>query len=392
VWVPALLKEERKVGAHTFEWSAFKQFRSREVLLFLFAACASNMGLAIANFPMAKWQMERFGFSLEDVGTGSMVASVGLLVGSVCNGPLFDRVNKRAAMLVGGGLSSATLLLYMVAYNRHSVYAARFFSGLTEGALWIVQAGLTMRLADKRTGASFFSLAIMAMNLAIMLGQAIAGPLAENVSLEACFVVGGVISLLQLLPLPWLASLDATSQSSAGAATGVAAGAAGAIPLEEYEENEQEEAIRDTELGSASPGSPIDASEATTSKSSSIELAGFRSRILSGAIEAAASNPLSASAAESSAASMHASIAASSAFIDTDAGQKTDLPSSEQGFCPAGMAPNTRQSDIRRLQPPCATAEHDDTAGQVRHRPDIGGNMTSASSTSAETWAVDWAR
>lgn len=89
VWVPLLLREERVVGEFKFEFSALRQnFSSRRVLLFLFAACCSNGGLAIANFPLAKWQRDRFGFSLQMVGTGSAIASLGLLVGSVANGPL----------------------------------------------------------------------------------------------------------------------------------------------------------------------------------------------------------------------------------------------------------------------------------------------------------------
>lgn len=207
-WIPLLLKEERVKGTHSFEWSAFKHFGKREVLLFLAAACASNGGLAVANFPLAKWQRERFGFGLEEVGTAALVSSVGMLIGSLGNGPLFDRVNKRAAMLLAGALSSATLLSYLLAFNAGSVMACRFFAGASEGALWIVQAGMTMRLAPKTAGASFFGLAIMAMNLAIMLGTTIAGWLAETYGLESCFVVGGAISFLQLLPLPWLGSID----------------------------------------------------------------------------------------------------------------------------------------------------------------------------------------
>jgi hypothetical protein len=65
-----------------------------------------------------------------------------------------------------------------------------------------------MRLADKRAGASFFALAIMAMNFAIMAGSAIAGSLAQRVGVTACFAVGGVVSAAQLLPLPWLALID----------------------------------------------------------------------------------------------------------------------------------------------------------------------------------------
>lgn len=227
VLVPLILKEERQTGRNDFEWAAFKQFGHRTVLLFLFSSCASNMALAIAAFPMAKWQQDRFGFSLEDVGTGSAVASAGLLVGSILNGRLFDRVNKRLAMAVAGAVSSATLLFYLLAFDKSSVLAARFFAGFAEGALWIVEAGLAMRLADKRTGASFFALAIMAMNLAIMLGNGIAGPLAERVSLEACFAVAGGISFLQLLPIPWLGSLD-TKASDAPIAQAAGSSATGA--------------------------------------------------------------------------------------------------------------------------------------------------------------------
>lgn len=233
VWIPLLLKEERVKGTHSFEWSALKHFGRREVLLFLAAACASNGGLAVANFPLAKWQRDRFGFGLEEVGTAALVSSVGMLIGSLGNGPLFDRVNKRAAMLLAGALSSATLLSYLLAANAGSVMACRFFAGASEGALWIVQAGMTMRLSPKSAGASFFGICIMAMNLSIMLGTTVAGWLAETYGLEACFVVGGIVSFTQLLPLPWLGSIDqkkpAQSPEEAAAAGSSAGGAAAVV-------------------------------------------------------------------------------------------------------------------------------------------------------------------
>lgn len=233
-WLPLLLREERQVTrtapaasavvAHgnagtsnpipaptsstSFSWEAFSRFREPTVLLFLVSAAASNAGLAVANFPLAAWQRTDFGFSLTDVGMGATVASVGLLVGSLACGPLFDRVSKRGALLVAGTASTATLLSFLLVSSRAGVFAARFFAGTAEGALWIVQAGLTMRLADRRAGASFFALAIMVMNFAIMLGQAISGALAQNVGLRACFLVGGLLSALQLLPLPWLTLID----------------------------------------------------------------------------------------------------------------------------------------------------------------------------------------
>lgn len=236
LWVPLTLQEERKAGVHQFEWAAFRTFGQPRVALFMLAACASNMGLAMAAFPVSKWAHDRHGFTLEDIGTSSAVASAGLLVGSILNGRLFDLVNKRLAMLLAGGASSLTLMAHAWAYNRDSVLAVRFFSGFSEGALWICQAGCTMRLADKRSGASFFALAIMFMNFAIMIGSAAAGPLAEGMGLEACFYVGGAISFLQLLPLPFLAGIDAraedvasSGQTAAAAAPGVATAVASGV-------------------------------------------------------------------------------------------------------------------------------------------------------------------
>lgn len=210
-WLPLLLREERVRGSNaatTFSWAAFGRFREPTVMLFLASACAANAGLAMAAFPMAVWQRSEFGFSLTEVGVGSTVASIGLLCGALANGPLFDRVSKRGALLVAGAASTVTLFSFLAVTSREGVFAARFFAGVAEGALWIVQAGLTMRLADRRAGASFFALAIMAMNFAIMAGQAIAGSLAQRVGVHACFVVGGLLSAMQLLPLPWLALID----------------------------------------------------------------------------------------------------------------------------------------------------------------------------------------
>ena len=263
-WLPLLLREERVRGASaatTFSWAAFARFREPTVLLFLASACASNAGLAVASFPMAAWQREAFGFSLTDVGAGATVASVGLLVGALANGPLFDRVSKRGALLAAGVASTATLLAFLLVASRAGVFAARFFAGAAEGALWIVQAGLTMRLADRRAGASFFALAIMAMNFAIMLGQALAGVLAQHVGLRACFLVGGLLSALQLAPLPWLALIDqeepdgtvavlkAPAAAAAGAMPSQAAGAA-FVRLREFV------AAEDDDGGALSPSAP----------------------------------------------------------------------------------------------------------------------------------------
>ena len=233
-WLPLLLREERVRGGGertAFSWAAFARFREPTVLLFLASACASNAGLAIAAFPMSAWQRGTFGFSLTDVGLGATVASVGLLVGSAATGPLFDRVSKRGALLAAGAASSLSIFALLAVGSREGVFAARFFAGCAEGSLWIVQSGLTMRLADKRAGASFFALAIMAMNFAIMAGNAAAGSLAQRVGLDACFVVGGVVSLSQLLPLPWLALIDVEEADGSVAVLHKAplAGAAGGL-------------------------------------------------------------------------------------------------------------------------------------------------------------------
>lgn len=234
-WLPpVLLREERVRGdaaSPVFEWAALARLRERTVLLFLASACASNAALAVAAFPMAAWQMGGFGFSLTDVGAASSVASAGLLLGSLACAPLFDRVSKRGALAAAGAASAATLLALLAVGSREGVFAARFFAGVAEGALWIVQAGLTMRLADKRAGASFFALMIMAMNFAIMIGQAVAGALAQRAGAPACFALAGALALLQLLPLPWLGLLDVEEADGTVAVVKVAAAtAAAALP------------------------------------------------------------------------------------------------------------------------------------------------------------------
>lgn len=72
--------------------------------------------------------------------------------------------------------------------------------------------GWCTRQLERQTGRCMLPLDDRAFSRSVgtcaLQGQACAGALAENVGIEACFIVGGCLSALQLLPLPWLASID----------------------------------------------------------------------------------------------------------------------------------------------------------------------------------------
>jgi predicted MFS family arabinose efflux permease len=199
-----LVKEEKNGKSDAFEWAAFRELKKPSVVAFLLYAMLGNLSGSLGGVPSTEWAQARVGMSVEDLGYLSVVGSIGDLVGAVGTGFLFDRVDKRLGMFFVAAVGAALTPVAISVTTIPSWYALGFFSGILSGALFVVNCGMVMRLADKRLGASVFAIAVSLMNFSSMIGNAISGPAAEAYGLEAAFWISFAVNLLQLVPVAFI--------------------------------------------------------------------------------------------------------------------------------------------------------------------------------------------
>jgi hypothetical protein len=202
--VTFMVKEEKVGKTDEFEWAAFQQLAKRPVLLFLMFAMIGNLSGSISGVPSTEWGISVVGLEADDFGYLSVVGSIGDLIGAVGMGFIFDRIDKRIGMLATAALSCLTSVVALWCTTKASWYGLGFVSGIAGGALFVVNCSMVMRLADKRLGASVFAIAVSLMNFSSMIGNAIAGPLAEGSDLKTAFWVSFAVNLLQIPLVPFI--------------------------------------------------------------------------------------------------------------------------------------------------------------------------------------------
>jgi predicted MFS family arabinose efflux permease len=111
--------------------------------------------------------------------------------------------------------SGATYFTFLIAEGKPALMLAQGIIAGGTGALYTVQVGIcsmslshlslqvlvqssTIRLiADERIGASMFGVVIGALNLAAFLGTFMGGPLSDHLSMEHCYIIGGIMGMVR---------------------------------------------------------------------------------------------------------------------------------------------------------------------------------------------------
>ena len=158
-----------------------------------------------------------------EVGFLTVVGCVGNMIASFGFGYLFDYISsKRMSLALAAVVSAGTYLLFLPSKTKAELYMSQFAVSAGTGLLYTVQCAMVRLLADERIGASFFGLVLSSMNIAALIGTALAGAISSDVDAtpqtlpaatgydgyEWCYIIGAIMGLLGLGLVPWITAQD----------------------------------------------------------------------------------------------------------------------------------------------------------------------------------------
>ncbi len=131
---------------------------------------------------------------------GLQVALAALL--QVPMGKLADRLSRRGMILFGGGLQALSMAILPFSESLHGILAVNLGIGLAGGiSMPALQALVTALGREARMMGTWMAVLFTGQSLGMLVGPLLAGGLFYSGSFHALFWIGGVVSLLSLLPV-----------------------------------------------------------------------------------------------------------------------------------------------------------------------------------------------
>lgn len=156
--------------------------------------------LQIISFA-GRYIQESFALSNTQLGTLGTVGVVGTLVGGIAMGYAGDRVGRKPAIVVSTLGFGVFMLLFSVAQDLPQLIVLRFLTGVfLGGALPLVWAVVT-EFAPARLRSTSVVITMVGYSLGSASGGPISNALIPRFGWESVFVVGGVASLLAVVPV-----------------------------------------------------------------------------------------------------------------------------------------------------------------------------------------------
>ena len=203
--VPLVLmtKDGERPAGRRFDPKAFRAFGKKNVLtnaamgfIIFFIIVGINQ---IIN-PYLSDPIEGFGISLSMAGMLTTVWGIGILIGSIFGGRIFDKLAKRTVTLIGIGLSIFSLLCLAFVPSVTLAWVFMFVFGFSYGTYQTVYFAMAMNITETAIAASMFSILMSITNIGQAVGMAATGFAAKNLGYTTTFIIFALLNLL-LLPL-----------------------------------------------------------------------------------------------------------------------------------------------------------------------------------------------
>ncbi|HEX2981729.1 MAG TPA: MFS transporter [Anaerolineaceae bacterium] len=205
------VREIPRASGERFNWSAFRAFKSAQVL------AAAGVGLVIfmvvvgANQLMNPAFTERLGIDLSTAGLVTTVWGVGCVLGAFLGGAILDRAGDRPALVVVMIAVAAALACVAFAPNLPLAYAAAAIFGAAYGAGQAVYFALAMKYTTPAIAASMYSILMAVTNVGQGIGLGLGGVLAKATGYPIAFLAFGATIFLVLPFFPVLFRGKSTS-------------------------------------------------------------------------------------------------------------------------------------------------------------------------------------
>ncbi|MBN2046388.1 MAG: MFS transporter [Anaerolineaceae bacterium] len=214
--VPFILRmrETARPTERKFEWKAFSAFKNRQVI------ASSGMGFIIffiiigINQIINPFMQDAFGISLSTAGFLTTIWGIGVVLGSVVGGRIYDAIGKKNAVLVSLLISIASLIGLYFTPNPGVARVLMAFFGLSYGCYQTVYFALAMNFTDTRIAASMFSILMAITNIAQGVGMQVSGSMVDQAGYRVTFLIFAALNLLILPLMPLVFKKSATNRSA----------------------------------------------------------------------------------------------------------------------------------------------------------------------------------
>ncbi|MBN1305867.1 MAG: MFS transporter [Anaerolineales bacterium] len=195
------IKEGARPVERTFEWSAFRVFKQLEVVFLALLGFVFFFIIAGANQLVNPFLQETFGISLTQAGLYTTFWGIGVVLGGVFGGSVYNAIGMRNASFSAIVVGVLGITALAVTPNPMLAFGLVFLFGLAYGTQQSVYYALSMHYTDARIAASMFSILMAITNVAQGAGMGVSGLLVDNFGFRWTF---GFLAVFNLLALPLL--------------------------------------------------------------------------------------------------------------------------------------------------------------------------------------------
>ena len=195
-----MVKDGERPAGRRFDPKAFKAFGKRNVL------AISGIGFIIffiivgVNQIINPYMRDGFGISLSQAGMLTTVWGIGILIGSVFGGKIFDSLDKKTVTYIGMGLSLFSLIGFALVPSLIMAWIFMFIFGFSYGTYQTVYFAMAMNITEASIAASMFSILMSITNLGQAVGMGISGGAVDAIGYKLTLVIFAALNFL-LLPL-----------------------------------------------------------------------------------------------------------------------------------------------------------------------------------------------
>ncbi|TFG08136.1 MAG: MFS transporter [Promethearchaeota archaeon] len=193
-----------------FPWKDLKSvFKKRLIWIILILFILIEFGVYVVLSMMPLFLSIDLNLSLSNVGIVMTAGSLGFFIGCLISGPIFDRLSRRAGVMMTIAFMLVMFFLVSTIINFTMALIFVLIFGLAWGLFQIIQLIVSMDICKKSISATMFSIYMSVYNLGNALGALFGAIFAEAFGFRIAFIIAGFV----VLPTLFLALLIKGTQT-----------------------------------------------------------------------------------------------------------------------------------------------------------------------------------
>jgi MFS transporter, PAT family, beta-lactamase induction signal transducer AmpG len=196
------VKDGPRTGEQRFDLGAFRTLGRRNVIAIAAIGFIIFFIIVGINQIINPYMENEFGITLSQAGTLTTVWGIGILIGSIFGGKIFDAIGQRQAIYVGIGLSIFSLVGLAFIPTLWLAWVFMFIFGFSYGTYQTIYFALAMNITETAIAASMFAILMSITNIGQAVGMGVTGfaVMPDALGYRTTLLVFAACNLL-LLPL-----------------------------------------------------------------------------------------------------------------------------------------------------------------------------------------------